>query len=122
MNKPTVKKETPQQKFRRKNRERLLKETVVHTRNRRRKLREIAINHYGGSPPKCACCGEKEIRFLTLDHINGGGRKDRLSKNNLSGGLSGWIVKNNFPGGFQVLCMNCNWGKYINGGVCPHKN
>lgn len=19
------------------------------------------------------------------------------------------------------MCMNCNWGKYLNGGICPHK-
>jgi len=22
---------------------------------------------------------------------------------------------------YQVLCYNCNLGKYINGGICPHK-
>jgi hypothetical protein len=31
-----------------------------------------------------------------------------------------WILKNNFPDGFQVLCMNCNWGKRMNG-ICPHQ-
>ncbi len=25
------------------------------------------------------------------------------------------------PEGFQVLCWNCNLGKYYNGGVCPHR-
>jgi hypothetical protein len=31
------------------------------------------------------------------------------------------LCKNGFPKGFQTLCMNCNWGKYRNGGQCPHK-
>lgn len=31
-----------------------------------------------------------------------------------------WLMKNKYPSGFQVLCWNCNMGKQINGGVCPH--
>jgi hypothetical protein len=30
-------------------------------------------------------------------------------------------VRNGFPPGYQVLCMNCNHGKRMNNGVCPHK-
>ena len=33
-----------------------------------------------------------------------------------------WLKRNNFPEGFQVLCFNCNCGKEINKGVCPHKS
>ena len=29
------------------------------------------------------------------------------------------IYTNNYPKGFQVLCRNCNWGKYSRG-TCPH--
>ena len=36
----------------------------------RRRLKEDAYEHYGS---ECACCGEKEIAFLSIDHINGGG-------------------------------------------------
>jgi len=33
-----------------------------------------------------------------------------------------WIRKNNFPKGFQVLCMNCNWGKgHSKDNKCPHE-
>ncbi len=96
--------------------------TVKSNRKKRSDYRKETISHYGGTPPRCACCGEKEVKFLTIDHINGGGNKDRKEKNNVAGGLCGWLVKNGFPSGFQVLCMNCNWGKYINGGKCPHKN
>lgn len=70
---------------------------------------------YGGF--KCACCGETEEVFLSIDHINGGGGKHRREIGN---GLYGWLKKNNFPPGFQVLCMNCQRGKYICG-ICPHQ-
>jgi len=34
--------------------------------------------------------------------------------------MARWLKKNNYPDGFQVLCMNCNLGKQRNNGVCPH--
>jgi hypothetical protein len=83
-------------------------------------LKGIIFNHYGGF--KCACCGETNPLFLSMDHINGGGTKHRregkLRNSNL---FYRWLMKNNYPEGFQVLCMNCNWGKRMNNGVCPHK-
>src|SRR5262245_31945117 len=41
-------------------------------RDRLVELRVLALEHYGGSPPRCACCGEQDAGFLTLDHIDGG--------------------------------------------------
>ena len=74
------------------------------------------IEAYGG---KCRCCGEAENRFLTLDHVNGGGNKDRRA---IRSTLWSWLIRNNYPSGFQVLCYNCNCGRALNGGVCPHKD
>jgi len=75
----------------------------------------IALAHYGGEPPKCVCCGETEPRFLTIDHINGDGDKHRRAISNnrsFSGGpFYGWLIKNNFPEGYQVMCSNCNMAK-----------
>ena len=68
----------------------------------------------------CNCCGEKTYEFLCIDHINGGGRKERLNDPQKKGsGLYSWIIKNGFPGGFQILCHNCNMAKgfYVE---CPH--
>lgn len=81
------------------------------------------LNHYGAV---CNCCGETEDAFLSIDHINGDGKKHRQQINGGKGRTAGsrfysWIVKNNFPENLQVLCMNCNFGKYINKGVCPHR-
>jgi len=73
------------------------------------KIKLQIITHYGG---KCACCGESNLMFLTVDHINGGGTEQIKS---FSGyGFYRWIINNNFPSGFQVLCHNCNWLKYLN--------
>lgn len=75
--------------------------------DRKRKLKVLI--HYGGDPPKCACCGERIVEFLCIDHINGGGNKHikKITHNK----FYAWIVRNNFPEGFQVLCYNCNKAK-----------
>jgi len=83
-------------------------------REKRTKLEVIA--HYGG---KCACCGETIVEFLTMDHIYGGGRKHakELKKTR----FFMWVKRNNYPDSLQILCFNCNCGREINGGICPHK-
>ena len=91
--------------------------------HRHRLLKEV-IEHYSYGTMKCECCGEPQMMFLTLDHINGGGRQERLNLSKGKGGggaLLHHLRKMGFPVGYQVLCMNCNSGKYRNGGVCPHE-
>lgn len=80
------------------------------------RIKNEVFNHYG---KKCACCGEDTLSFLTIDHINGGGTKHR---NQIKVKIYNWLIDNNFPKGYQTLCFNCNWGKHMNNGVCPHKN
>jgi len=87
----------------------------VCTKKYRNKNKKIIFNNYGN---KCNCCGETNIKLLTLDHINGGGNK-HIKEINMK--LSVWIIKNNFPSIIQLLCYNCNMGRNINGGICPHK-
>lgn len=80
------------------------------------KIKFEAIFHYGG---KCFCCGETVIEFLSIDHINGGGEKHRKEigyKN-----IYAWLRLHNWPDGFQTACHNCNFGRHINGGICPHR-
>ena len=90
---------------------------------RRDEVRRKVYGHYGDA---CACCGETEPMFLSLDHTNNDGAEHRRElgydgngKGASSATLS-WLKRNNYPEGFQVLCMNCNHGKARNGGVCPH--
>ena len=76
--------------------------------------REI-FNAYGGA--RCACCGETELCFLTLDHFT-------VNKNQFKerGGERSYreLRQLGYPSGFRVLCFNCNAGRWINGGTCPH--
>jgi len=85
------------------------------------KLRLEVFSHYGGNPPKCACCNETKIKFLTIDHINGGGYKHRKETGLYADKLYRWLRKNNYPEGYQILCWNCNMGRAHNNGVCPHR-
>lgn len=77
--------------------------------------KELVLKNYG---MVCACCGESNPIFLSIDHINGGGEKHRKE---IGRKINRWLVKNNFPTGFQLLCYNCNCGRNLNGGICPHK-
>jgi len=79
------------------------------------KLRKEIITAYGS---KCACCGETEVLFLEIDHVNNDGAKDRKVQERT---FYLQIIRNNFPPIYQLLCCNCNKGKFLNKGVCPHK-
>lgn len=77
---------------------------------RRHFLKLQVLSHYSNplGIPICNNCGEMDVDVLCLDHIKGGGRKhmDKLTMT-----LYNWVVRNNFPAGFQVLCANCNLRK-----------
>lgn len=36
-------------------------------------------------------------------------------------GYYGGSKKNHYPPEFQVLCINCQFGKKYNNGICPHQ-
>lgn len=101
------------------------------------KVRLEILTHYSGGIPKCACCGESGLPFLTIDHIDGKGADHRREigmvqgtalqtanqkiKVNIGGnGLPYWLKKNNYPEGFQILCANCNFAKRQKP-ICPHQ-
>ncbi|KKN13487.1 hypothetical protein LCGC14_1005810 [marine sediment metagenome] len=74
-------------------------------RSRQRKIK--VIDHYSNNKFECDWCNVKDMRVLSIDHINGGGNKHR--KESHISDLYWWLIKNNYPKGFRVLCMNCNW-------------
>lgn len=86
---------------------------------KRLKLRLEVLTHYSSGTPACACCGETEIKFLAIDHINGGGNAHRKS---IPRGhyIYQWLRNEKYPDGFQVLCHNCNMAKGFYG-ICPHQ-
>ena len=83
------------------------------------KAKEDALTHYSNGKPRCVCCSEDTIDFLTLDHING--RKIVAHKRSLCGKTLYKLVKRQgYPEGYQVLCMNCKFAKgHL--GYCPHQ-
>ena len=99
-----------------KNKERILKYKKEHANI----LKLTVYNAYGN---KCSCCGEKNLKFLTIDHINNDGNIERRQEKLGAGErLYQRIIKENFPKDkYQILCYNCNVGKYRNNGTCPHK-
>jgi hypothetical protein len=88
-------------------------------RESERKRRIEILNHYSEGKMKCSCCGESHFEFLALDHKNNDGNKWRRVHPKGSQKLYTWIIKNNFPPIFAVLCHNCNSAKAFHG-VCPH--
>ena len=80
-------------------------------------LKSAAIAAYGG---KCACCGQDQECFLTIDHVNNDGATHRreLRAKLSAGGRGGcdlyqWLRKAGYPqdGTLQVLCYDCNCAK-----------
>jgi hypothetical protein len=87
---------------------------------KREQVRDEVYRAYGGY--RCACCGETERMFLSIDHVNNDGAIHKRTHRLRTGEqMYRWLKRNNFPAGFQILCMNCQWGKRNNKGVCPHK-
>ena len=81
-------------------------------REARRELRFELIRHYSRGKMCCEVCGENRVPVLDLDHIGGGGIKERAGFSSPQAYYQ-WLTSNNFPGGLRVLCRNCNWLAWI---------
>lgn len=73
------------------------------------KIKIIVFKHYSHGKLKCKLCGYDTVDALTIDHINGGGLKHRKTIGYGGTNFYRWLIKNNFPEGYRVLCRNCNW-------------
>jgi hypothetical protein len=70
-----------------------------------REWRVKAIVKLGG---KCCKCGFSDIRALQLDHIYGGGHKERSTRKSDAKKIATDVYGKEK---FQLLCANCNWIK-----------
>lgn len=98
----------------------------IRTRERKIELK----NYFGG---KCSCCGEKEMEFLTIDHVHENGAEERRangkreyrSANDITYQKIWDLMKTGKPASeitdYQVLCFNCNCSKHYGKGICVHK-
>lgn len=89
----------------------------AHAKEVNRGIKLDIFRHYGN---RCRCCGTDHPDFLAIDHIEGGGTKQREE---VGGGTHFylWLEKNSYPPEFQILCHNCNFSKHLNNGVCAHE-
>lgn len=76
------------------------------------KLRNITLEALGG---KCVRCGFNDPRALQIDHINGGGSKERKKIKPSASGFNKIVLKSFLAGEnkYQLLCANCNWIKRV---------
>ena len=83
-------------------------------------MKRKVLEHYGKA---CACCGERALAFLTIDHVYGGGGLHRRLLVRGRGGeeFYRYLIRKRFPAGYQVLCFNCNSAKGFYG-QCPHQD
>ncbi len=67
----------------------------------------------------CECCGESEPLFLNIDHIKGDGQVHRKSLG--VHGITPFLYRMSRQPEYRLLCYNCNCGRQLNGGICPHE-
>lgn len=72
------------------------------------KLRNAVIELLGGH---CIQCGFSDVRALQVDHIHGGGTRER--KNGISNSRLLMLDVMKTEGKYQLLCANCNWIKRV---------
>ena len=91
---------------------------IKNVKAKMKKIRIAVIEYFGG---RCTCCGESTYAFLTISHINNDGNKHRKEVSNDT--LLRQLFKNNFKSEYEITieCWNCNCGKRVNNGICPHK-
>jgi len=93
-----------------KNHDTILAKARVRSRKHDIALKIEVLSHYGNGNPKCITCGESRLPCLSIDHIDGGGADERR-KFNIGAHTYWWLKSNEFPEGYQTLCMNCQWVK-----------
>lgn len=86
----------------------LVKKSSIKSYFERIKLR--VFNHYSNNKLCCAKCGINEIEFLCLDHNDV--EHKRIKQRGGGWTAYKWVIDNNFPSGFQILCWSCNFKKW----------
>ena len=76
------------------------------------RLKKTVLTLYGDGKCACVICGEDRIECLSIDHINGNGKRHRDSIGLGSGGnFYLWLRTQGYPDGYQTMCMNCQFVK-----------
>lgn len=107
-------------KYREDNFDYLNEQNRINNKRRHYEAKIKVLYYYSNGTMKCQCpgCEVSHIEFLSIDHVNGGGQKDRESFKGARTFYE-YLVKNNYPEGLLTLCYNCNLAKGFFG-QCPH--
>ena len=84
---------------------RLLNERLIY-----HEMKNQIFNFYGR---ECGKYKEQLLESLVIDHVNNDAMSIRGSRKSTTEVMR-FIVKNNFPDSFQILCQNCNFIKELN--------
>jgi|TARA_B110000438_G_C15181408_1_gene380326 hypothetical protein len=60
------------------------------------------------------------MEFLAVDHVKGRSHLPEKEKNLGGAQVLHFLIKNNYPEDYQILCHNCNLAKGFYG-KCPHE-
>ena len=90
-----------------------MEKQIESARLRRKETKEFIYKHFGS---KCSCCGETDIRAMSLDHINNDGYLDKVSETGKKQITPAWyarlrtLIEANepLPRDLQMLCFNCH--------------
>lgn len=82
---------------------------ALNHRKRKQKIKVEVLTHYGGGSLSCIKCGETRLPALSIDHINGRGTEERKLLGKAGYGFYHWLKKQEYPDGYQTLCMNCQF-------------
>lgn len=91
-----------------------------HAAQRHQRLKTDMFNAYGNA---CACCGETERGFLSVDHVQNDGADERRAFGRGGATMRVYALAKElgYPKDrYRLLCFNCNMGRQLNGGTCPH--
>lgn len=92
------------------NREKYNKIHAVWTKNRQAEFKQLIVKNYGG---KCVRCNFTDWRALQVDHINGGGSKEKMNYSYYKK-----LSVTTDTSKYQLLCANCNWIKRYENNEC----
>lgn len=90
-------------------RERVKKEARRYYKRDAETTKLAVVNVLTGGEGTCRWCGQGDIDVLCVDHVENNG-KQHAKECGYRGGmyLYKWLIKNDYPPGFQILCYNCN--------------
>lgn len=92
-----------------------MRDSVEYQREYARNIRNTLVQALGS---KCVRCGFTDKRALQIDHVNGGGQRERRALKNSKIRESRIILESLSRGEekYQLLCANCNWIKRFENG------